>query len=799
MRQVFLLKFFSLLCITSSFFYGLSAQDRQISGLVSDESNAPLPGVNVQIKGTYQGVATDSDGRFSIQVATNSTLIFTAIGFKTQEVILGNQSEIQVQLITQIGTLDEIIITANRQAQAIEDVPQQVIVIDKSDIEQNVALDITDVLKKNAGIDVIQYPGLLSGIGIRGFQPQFSGLNQRSLLLLNGRPAGTTNLALINVQDIERIEVLKGPASALYGSQAMGGVVNVITRKSRGSINTQLYAEYGSFSRFQAGVQTGGNITNRLDFDASFNLLDRAQNFRLGDGNVFRRLFDNDEATKTFFDETTAVVDDTQGDGEIRPNTTLNNYSGSLRLGYQLNEQWRIDVSGGQFVGRNVDLPGDIAVGSTGAGRKNIDRYTGDFKLSGQLSEKNRLHFTAYIASEGSENITLNDFAGNPVPAFRSFTEDNRWWGLQIQDISEFGNHSLTVGLDYNHARTRSQLFGQDGSILNPFSPNYSNISTGLYAQGQLNFLDNRLVINPGLRYDIITFDVEGGSLLFAEQSGGRETNPFFSPSLAAQYRLFKSFKIHGSVGRAFVNPNSFQVAGFSEQIVGDRLITVTEGNPDLDNENSVTWDLGLEYDSYDLGLRLDVTYFRTVVRDRITTRTETPFGLVNNAGDTITAISRFVNADESEISGLEVQASYDFGALSNYDYSLRLFFNGTALFRAEDVAVGLDGNSSTSEIRDVANLNLNYGIEYDNLKWLQARLTGRYVGQQMDFDFNDPLFPLIEYPGFMVLDAVISYTYQQKHKVSLFINNITDENYYEKRGFNLPGRAFFLRYTLNL
>ena len=95
---------------------------------------------------------------------------------------------------------------------------------------------LTDLLKKNAGVDVIQYNGTLSGIGIRGFRPQVSGINKRYLLLIDGRPSGVTNLATLLLDNVERVEVLKGAASAVYGSSAMGGVVNVISRQSSGPI-----------------------------------------------------------------------------------------------------------------------------------------------------------------------------------------------------------------------------------------------------------------------------------------------------------------------------------------------------------------------------------------------------------------------------------------------------------------------------------------------------------------------------------------------------------------------------------
>ena len=72
------------------------------------------------------------------------------------------------------------------------------------------AADITDVLKKNAGVDVVQYNGVLSGVGIRGFRPETSGINKRSLLLIDGRPSGVTNLATLLLDNVDRIEVMKG-------------------------------------------------------------------------------------------------------------------------------------------------------------------------------------------------------------------------------------------------------------------------------------------------------------------------------------------------------------------------------------------------------------------------------------------------------------------------------------------------------------------------------------------------------------------------------------------------------------
>src|SRR5688500_5429446 len=159
------------------------------------------------------------------KVILTATLIAAAVNVHAQEAKL----------------LGQVTVTGRRGESDSAETPQKIEIIDKASIERTVSHDLTDLLKKNAGVDVIQYSGALSGIGIRGFTPEFSGINKRSLLLIDGRPAGATNLATITGNNVERVEVLKGSASALYGASAMGGVVNIITRNSTDKIGGNIF------------------------------------------------------------------------------------------------------------------------------------------------------------------------------------------------------------------------------------------------------------------------------------------------------------------------------------------------------------------------------------------------------------------------------------------------------------------------------------------------------------------------------------------------------------------------------
>ncbi|OQP62625.1 hypothetical protein A3860_26810 [Niastella vici] len=689
-------------------------------------------------------------------------------------------------------TLGQVVITATRTEVLSNKTPQSITVISRKDIENTGATEFTDLLKKNASVNIVQYPGLLAGTGIRGFRPQTGGLNQRVLLLIDSRPAGTGNLATINPSDIERIEVLKGPASALYGSQAMGGVVNVITRKSAGAIRSSVSAEYGSFQTFKGTVTTGGNITEKLDFDLSFTSFDRNKNMKLGNGNVFRKLLHADTYTANYLDSP-VVIDDKRSDGLRREYTRLNYNTGSVRVGYQLTSNWKLNAKAERFVAKNVESPSDIFYGNAQPSTKDIERYNGEFSITGTLG-KQEVSVRAYAASEKNFNNTLVS-GGNLIVPYLSFQSKAEWTGVQLKDVVKLGHHTLIVGIDHNRATTTSQSYNANRTEKAPFSPNYDLVFSAAYVQGQLSFLHDKLIINPGVRYDIITYDVKKTPLLDT-YAPGKESNPFFSPSLAAQYQLLKDLTIHATVGRAYVTPDAYNVAGYSEIIAGNKA-TVTQGNPDLKNENSISWDGGLRY-QHPSGLAIDLTYFYTDVKDRITTQKTVPTTPDTTAsGYAISSRTTYINANKGEIRGLEGELSYDFGALQNKRYALRAFINATKIVEAQEITIATNGAKTAKDIYNIANLTASYGVEYNNKKGIALHINGRYVGHRKDTDFNDAKSPEIVYPEFMVVDGYAGYTFAKKHTLGVFVNNITDENYYEKRGFNLAGRNVNVRYTI--
>jgi vitamin B12 transporter len=696
--------------------------------------------------------------------------------------------------------LEGVNVTVGRDELRRDALPRQIEVITRTDLERTAASDVAQLLKKQAAVDVIEFPGLLAGVGIRGFRPQFSGINQRTLVLINGRPAGTSNLALLELHDLERVEVLKGPASALYGSNAMGGVVNVVTRRSSGPVRSTLTAGYGSWETRQGTLSAGGDLTTNLDFDLGLTTFRQAGDYHVGEGNFFRDRLGDTVAVRIFADS--VVLSPELGSGEVRPFTQYGTRSGNVRLGYGLGDAWRLDWRLEGLRADRVQNPGDLFY-AWGDNRtlKNVARTSNDLALSGALGRHN-LTARLFRAVEEGENFNHADPAASE-PEFIDLHTWNRWRGWQLQNAMRFGAHTVIAGFDQTTARAESERFGAPGERVAPWEPDSRVTSRAAFAEGRFHALDERLVATLGGRFDRIGFEVHETELWDGGvATANRETFTVFNPSYGLQYSTPGGVRIHGSGGRAFVSPTAFNVAGQVVRRAEDGT-HLTRGNPELDPENSFTWDAGLGVFRPRTGLDVDVTYFRTRVRDRITTQRTTPAGQTAPDGTPIRSITTYVNADEAEIQGIEWRLAFDLGARSGRGargvrggarrYVLRPYVNATHMLRAEETI-----SSLTRDIRNVADLTVNFGIDYDDLRRYSTRLSGRYVGERADDDWN--VWPAAElrYPAFLTLDLTSERRLGERYRLGMTVSNLTDENYYEIRGYPLPGRAVQLRLSVD-
>ncbi|NMM47367.1 SusC/RagA family TonB-linked outer membrane protein [Marinigracilibium pacificum] len=266
------------------------AQDRVITGrVIDDDTGEAIPGVNIIIKGTGTGTTTDLDGQYSLRVLSNeSVLVFSFIGMQPKEEVVGVRSTIDVSLAPDVQTLDEVVVTGvgiERQSRALGYATQTL----KSDeITQTANPNLLSGLQgKVAGVQINQATGSLGGasrIVVRGPTSLTNG--NQPLFVIDGVPVDNTqrqgqgsdlrdgvsfsNTGIdLNPDDIESMNVLKGPsAAALYGSRAANGVILITTKSGKGSKNKmsitvnssatwETVLKYPSFQEKYAGGSRG--------------------------------------------------------------------------------------------------------------------------------------------------------------------------------------------------------------------------------------------------------------------------------------------------------------------------------------------------------------------------------------------------------------------------------------------------------------------------------------------------------------------------------------------------------------
>ncbi len=204
----------------------------RITGTVTDEQNQPIPGVNIVEKQTRKGTVTDAAGTFTIDVNPGATLVFSSVGFKSKEIVVGSQQTLSVTLQEDVNQLNEVV-AVGYQTLRKSDVTGAVANVKARELNLSAPTIGQALVGKLAGVQVSQVGGApynTTKIRVRGV----GSINASSdpLYVIDGFPAG--NDVFINPNDIESIDILKDAASAaIYGSRASGGVVLITTKRGK--------------------------------------------------------------------------------------------------------------------------------------------------------------------------------------------------------------------------------------------------------------------------------------------------------------------------------------------------------------------------------------------------------------------------------------------------------------------------------------------------------------------------------------------------------------------------------------
>ena len=556
-----LLAYCVLLCTACSAAAGAGGS---VTGRVTGKGDRePLVGVTVLVQGTVRGTNTNTKGEYRIVGLSPGpcTLVFSMVGYQRQtrtDVLIeeGKETTVNAALVQTPVQTEQIVVTANRREQSLQEVPISISVLDATELEMRNAQTIDDALRYVPGVNITG-----GQVNIRGSSGYSRGAGSRVLLLLDGVPfiAGDTGELVfesIPVGQIDRIEVVKGASSALYGSNALGGVINIITKQIPTTPETDVRTYAGLYNKPSFGSWAWS------DKNRYYNGESISHAYKSGDLGValfFSRQFDDGYRQNDYHRRYNVYV------------KTREDFAGSnsLTMNFGLLYQY-----GGQYLyWRNLDSALIPPVLQRNDDVKSI-RYYASGLYNGVLSD-NAL-FTAkviwYHNDWGYETI-------NAIGMTKSLSDEMTAEGTATIILGR--EHTLTAGITGNFDMVNADLFGR-----------HSGGGGAAYAQDEFKATDN-LTLTAGAR-----FDYEAVGIV----TPGGQVNP----KVALSYTPAGGTTLRASFGRGFRIP-SVAEAFISAEV--SNLVTVP--NTNLQPERSSSYEVGIAQKIWDAGT-VDVAAFRS-------------------------------------------------------------------------------------------------------------------------------------------------------------------------------------------
>ncbi|MBU0969158.1 MAG: TonB-dependent receptor [Proteobacteria bacterium] len=515
---------------------------------------------------------------------------------------------------TKSQVLETMVVTPGRLGEKKQNLTTNITIFTQDDIQQSSVQDLSDLLAKE-GFMIREYPNSTISVGIRGLRTQTHGndLSSHVLILINGRRAGTGNLAKISMDNVERIELIRGPGSVQYGASAMGGVVNVITRQGDGKPSVFAETTLGSWN-FKEG--TAGFSGQFKDFDFSATVSKSSQDdYDTAKG---RRYYN------TGYDSKERI---------------------SFNAGWTFAPENRIGFTYTGYEGDKIGSPDYLT-------RNNHVKYidhalkSADLVYDGRTTDGFLLWNLQYF--KGKDKYETFDPSRKRKHTYHRETGHQ---GLQAQVTAKWAFAHVTAGgdwTDYAISNTYTKAGGES---------TYENPAGFLMAKTML--MEDKLVLSAGGRYD--KYEV-------TSDDGRSKNKTHWSPSAGAVYKFTSQLSVRANYAQAFRMPTADELFMYDDYSAFG--FGIWSGNPDLNPEKSKTYEIGMDYNRG--GLKSGITYFHTKFDDKISYAYATASGITqykNIKGATISGVEAALDWDIGSLFGWPCEFSpyVSFTALTEY------------------------------------------------------------------------------------------------------------------------------------
>ena len=585
-----------------------------------------------------------------------------------------------------VYSFDEVVVTATRTENDVKKVPASTQVITQEDIKRGGATSVRNALSMYANI--FQKSKVRGGghdIIIRGME------TKHSLVMVNGRRisneadanglGNAMSLDRININDVEKIEIVRGPSSALYGSEAMGGVLNIITKPSKEqTLLTGLehtsedtshwwHADTGRIGNFSMTLDARFNKINRsmLDTATESDPYGTAQTY-----NASLNYYVNDHSyVNAYMDYYSQHLKTDMGTPAMKP-ITLTTSSGKMSLSGQA----MLEGTGSKaFKQKNYGISWN---GKTDKNDWQIQAYMSKFNWSTTSSTK-VLGSIPPAGMEGMFNYLLqkkNTYDFNH--------DEHNMWAIEGRDSLRVNDHHrVTFGAEYVKDKVAGTGLGSNGDGVHSITENGKTKSSSektlssyaAYLQDEIEY--GKWFIVPAIRYD-------------HHSAYGSHT----SPKIGVTYNATDHFRIKANYGDGFKAPSVSQLYYDLDMEMGRGNWVHLTGNPNLKPEKSKSWDLGVEAE-FGKGYG-SLTYFDNDVDNLIAS---IPKGKDSNGHK----LHRYENVNKARIKGLENTLGYR--------------FNDTLEFKVTSTLLDAKDTSAGKDLTQRARLSQIYQLIYDDHK----------------------------------------------------------------------------------
>ncbi len=471
-----------------------AAQQGQLVGTVTDAENGrALSGAQIQVLGGAQrSMLTDDAGRYRLQLPPGTYSLFVQlVGYRDQRfdgvgVSAGQTTTYDIRLTSDAFELDQVVVTASRNEEKETDAPATVFTVHANDIRDRPTTTPVDHLRLSPGVDIITYGIQGSNVVVRGFNNIFSGsLHMLTDHRLAGIPSLRVNLMHFipaNDDDIDRMEVVLGPGSALYGPNTANGVVHIITKSPLASQGTSVTVGGGERSIFQGSFRTAFLLGSDLGVKVSGQYL-RGDEWHFDDPTeIANRLSANQNPQQCLADKMLRGL--TQAEATAACGRIGNRDYSTERFGFEARADWRF-AEDGTFIatyGRNnssgVELTG-LGTGQT------VDWVYAFYQARVNFQ---RFFAQAYLnTSDAGESYLLNN--GVPLVDRSRLVVGQLQHGFDAAD----GRLDFTYGFDYIGTRPRTE-----GNINGQYEDDDSMDEWGVYLQGRASLTERVDLVGAG-------------------------------------------------------------------------------------------------------------------------------------------------------------------------------------------------------------------------------------------------------------------------------------------------------------